>query len=132
MPSGGPPGACACRRSYGCTARSAESTGRETGYGERTPRRPVPGRRGLARRFATGPAIFPRRRLRWTLSRAEQRMKVRGGPSGHFGRVGCMNFRQRRDDARDVGRLVALAAVWHGREERTVGFDKDPFERDVP
>src|SRR5436190_20838300 len=46
-----------------------------------------------------------------TLSRAEERVEVGGRPLPHVGGGDAVQFGQRVGDARDKGRLVALAAV---------------------
>src|SRR5215813_11793764 len=46
-----------------------------------------------------------------TVSRPEQGVEVRGRPRGEVGRCHLVHLGERLDDARDVGGLVALAAV---------------------
>src|SRR5438093_285773 len=69
---------------------------------------------------------------RGTLSRPEQAVKVRGRASVHLRTFDAVQLRQGPDDVRDVGRLVALAAMRHRREKRTVGLGQQANDRDAP
>src|ERR1051326_5823013 len=66
-----------------------------------------------------------------TLSRPEQRVEGGGGARGKVGGRGPAHLGQRRDDARDVGRLVAFPAVRHGGEEGAVGLCQQPLHRNA-
>src|SRR5215813_6886339 len=59
-----------------------------------------------------------------TVSRAEERVEVRGGPRPHGFGGNAVDFRQRVRDAADVRRLVAFASVGRRREKRAVGLNQ--------
>src|SRR5262249_41418908 len=64
-----------------------------------------------------------------TLSRPEERVEVRGGARGHVVPCQPVEVGQGLDDASDIRRLVALAAMRHRRQKRTVGFCQQPIDR---
>src|SRR3954469_5635107 len=62
----------------------------------------------------------------WTGERAEEALEIRGRPLGERGDRFAARRRQRLENARDERRLVAPAAVRHGREVRAVRLDEEP------
>src|ERR1051325_1682276 len=64
-----------------------------------------------------------------TLSRAEQGVEVRHYLRRKVDRIPSVHVGECTHDSGDVGRLVALAAVRHRRQKRTIGFDEQPIER---
>src|SRR5262249_7183131 len=67
--------------------------------------------------------------VRRTLSRPEQAVKVRRGPSRELAFVHFEQSRETGDHASHMGRLIALAAMRHRREKGTVGFGEQTFHR---
>src|SRR5262249_19183439 len=121
------------RRWSGCTGRSPESAVLSIARAARIPGPPSPGRRGSARRSATGLAtIFPQRLQVSTLSRPEQRVEVGRRARPEVRGRELVDDSERLDEARDVGGLVALAAIWHRREKRAVRFCQEPIQRNAP
>src|ERR1043166_440800 len=64
-----------------------------------------------------------------TLSRAEERVEIRGRPRPHVGRWNAVHLCQRLGDLRDKRRLLALAAMRRRREKRAVGFNQRAIDR---
>src|SRR3954468_17346364 len=65
----------------------------------------------------------------WTGERAEDALAISGRPPGDGGDRFAARRRQRLENARDERRLVAPAAVRHGREVRAVRLDEEPVRR---
>src|SRR5258705_11490616 len=64
-----------------------------------------------------------------TLSRPEQRVEIGRGLAGHCPGFNFVDARQRVDDPRHVGGLVALAAMRDRGEKGAVGFDQEAPNR---
>src|SRR5829696_7994032 len=60
----------------------------------------------------------------------EEVAKVGGGTICDLLNTDAAKFRQKSGRVNDKSRLISLAAERHRRQERTVGFDKKPVERD--
>src|ERR1700736_233226 len=70
------------------------------------------------------------RRL-WRPDKMEEAPKICGSGGGEFFRRQVSHIRKRARYFRDVGGLIAFAAVGWRREEGSVGFDENAVKRDV-
>src|SRR3954452_19461287 len=64
-----------------------------------------------------------------TLSRPEQAVEIGGGAPGQVGHRRLVHPGQGLDDARDVGRFVALTAIRHAGQKRAVRLRQQAIER---